>query len=101
MDTLRVLLFREGDAWVSQCLEYDLNGQGSNLREALNSLARVLAAKAVLDQQHGREPLSDTPAAPPEYFEQFEKAWALCEQPELPIAEKARIVQRSELRICA
>lgn len=68
----RVLLFHEGDAWVSQSLDHDLNGQGSSIREAVTSVARVVATRAILDIKANIEPLSRTRPAP-EKFRQMDR----------------------------
>jgi hypothetical protein len=52
---IRVLLAREGDQWVAQCLEYDIGAQARNLDELRERLmvALVLERQESL-RRHGR-----------------------------------------------
>lgn len=83
---LRVVVFQErnGSAWVSQCIEYDLNGQGSSAREAIKSIARVLATQATLDIKDGIDPFSRLDRAESKYEEMFEDSLEL--KKELPVS---------------
>ena len=81
---LRVVVFQEDAAWVSQCIDYDLNGQGSSVQEALNSFARVLAMQATLDTRDGVEIFSRTRQPPVKFSQMFEKSHALRDP--LPVA---------------
>jgi hypothetical protein len=80
-------------------LEYDLNGQGSSLAEALRSLARVFEDTVALDEHFGKEPLSSVGPAPQEFVERFEHSYAMRE---LPLSEMARQLNKhTEARIFA
>jgi hypothetical protein len=92
----RAVIFRENDAWVSQCIEHDLNGQGSTIREAVNSLSRVLITQAQLDELDGVPMLSRTNKPPERYIAMFENSIPLADAPGLP-----KPTQGAELRIHA
>ncbi len=78
-----VLLHRDGDAWVAQCLEKDLAAQGPNPEEAKKRFLRALGAQIAWDLQDKREPLSNLPQAPQRYFEK--SVFAAQFGPELPV----------------
>ena len=70
---LSVLLLREGEAWVAQCLDYDIAAQGKTIAEAKDAFARTFAGQVFVDLNHNVEPLHGFSPAPQEYWEQFEK----------------------------
>ena len=68
---LSILLIHEGDAWVVQCLDYDINAQGETIAEAKKSFERTLRTQVSLDLEAGRDPLSLLEKAPPRYWEMY------------------------------
>ncbi len=56
MPPCRVLVLRLGSALVAQCVDLNLNGQGSTVLEALNSLLQVLVAQ--VDRSQIEKPLA-------------------------------------------
>lgn len=83
--TLRVVIFREGAGWVSQCIDHDLNGQGSNVREAIKSIVRVFATQATLDQRDGVPLFSRTRRAPNQFEGMFEESLELSQLARVPV----------------
>lgn len=41
-DTIRVVAYRDGDAWVAQCLEYDIFAQGADFQSAMRRLTATV-----------------------------------------------------------
>jgi hypothetical protein len=78
-----VLLHRDGNAWVAQCLEKDLAVQGPSVEEAKNRFLRTLSAQIQDDLLDGREPLSGLPQAPASYFDKL--GCMKASGPELPV----------------
>lgn len=72
-EKIRVILFRESDWWVAQCLEFDLAAQGKTWVEAIGELERVINGRIVVCQREGIDPF-DLPKAPQIYEELFKKA---------------------------
>ena len=68
---ISVLLVKEGEGWVAQCLEYDIVGQGGSIREAQDSFIRVVQGQLYIDSQRGREPFQGIEPAPPFYWAYF------------------------------
>ena len=75
------MIFQEGSAWVSQCVDLDLNGQGSNIHEAIRSLTRIFEARAWLNETRGSIQIRP---APFQFGEMFRNA--------LPLKEPTRIL---------
>jgi hypothetical protein len=82
-----VLLVKEGDYWVAQCLDYDIAAQGASIEAAKESFGRVFVAKALRDVRRGRQPLSAMPPAPPSVHERFRHGAALADRMPMPIPE--------------
>lgn len=72
--TLSVLIRKEEDGmWFAQCLEHDIAAQGANLDELRLRIGRTIAGQIAVNLQHGEEPFANIPAAPPEFWEEFNK----------------------------
>ena len=68
---IRVIVFKDGDQWVAQCLEYDIGAQSSDL-DALNErLFVVLKAELRESLEHGGKPFEGIEPAP----KRFEMMW--------------------------
>lgn len=79
---VHVLLKKEGPAWVAQCLEYDIAGQGKTIKDALYQAERALVGHAIICQEGGKA--IDVPAAPQEYWRMFGQAEPLRDSPSDP-----------------
>lgn len=77
-----VLLHRDGDAWVAQCLEYDLAAQGVSPELAKQRFLHALTAQIISDVSDKKEPLSELGQAPQRYFDQLVDKSA---GPDLPV----------------
>ena len=78
-----VLLHKDGDVWVAQCLEKDLAAQGRTEPEAKKRFLAVLGAQIAWDLHDGRAPLSSLRQAPRRYF--VDAVASAQDGPELPI----------------
>lgn len=65
---MTVLLLKEGDQWVAQCLEHDIAAQGKEIDDALTAFAVIWRAQLLEDVNDGREPFSTSGPAPEHYF---------------------------------
>src|SRR5882724_3126883 len=72
--TIRVLLLREGNGWVAQCLEYDIASQGGSIKKAVENFQEVFEGQIALDLQRNREPLAGKKQAPPWYWQALKEA---------------------------
>ena len=71
---LRVLLLREGEWWVAQCLDFDIAAQAANLTEVKAAFFRAFVGQIVVDLERGDQPLTCVKPAPSWYAEQWEQA---------------------------
>jgi len=78
-----VLLHQDGEAWVAQCLEYDLAAQAPSEEEAKKRFVRTLQAQIMDDLRDGLTPLSKLPKAPRRYF--VDSVTYNKDGPELPV----------------
>jgi len=77
---LSILLLREGDVWVAQCLEYDIAAQGKTIADAKDAFARTFSGQVAVDLHHDVEPLHGFSQAPRMYWELFKKGERLADR---------------------
>ena len=58
---LPIIVFREDDVYIAQCIRWDIASQGGSIKKALDSLENVFVEQVVLDMENGKSPLQDTP----------------------------------------
>jgi hypothetical protein len=68
---LSVLLFKEDDWWLAQCLEYDLCSQAKTPEDVLYEFERTLLAQILISIEANEEPLAGIDPAPEEYWKRF------------------------------
>ncbi len=73
VDQIRILLLKEGDHWVGQCLELDIGAQASDLTELTKRLTvAIVAEREEGSRRHGK-PFAGIAAAPPYFHEVWER----------------------------
>jgi len=65
--SVSVLLHKDGDAWVAQCIERDVAAQGRTADEAKQRFLNTLADQILLDMATNKEPLVHLNPAPSRY----------------------------------
>lgn len=88
-----VLLLKERETWVAQCLEHDVAAQGDTIDEALDNFGAVFAGHVVLDLREGREPLVDVPQAPVEYWTRYKQGQKLAKTLPIRLPEPKMITE--------
>jgi hypothetical protein len=73
MNQLNVLMIKDGDSWTAQCLQYDIAGQGSTIKEAQSAFEYALVVEVGYAAQNGRT-LDDLPTAPQCYWKKYAEA---------------------------
>ena len=73
MDRVRVLVLRDGDAWVAQCIEYDIGAQASTVDELTERLSLTLDAEMQHTLEQGGSPFAGIPPAPSHFGDIWEK----------------------------
>lgn len=72
---LSVLLFRECEQWVAQCLEYDIVAQAETIDDVVYEFQRLLVGYVALRLQRNLPPLElDLPPAPGVYWRRYGQA---------------------------
>ena len=61
-EALRVIVLKDGDVYVAQCLEVDISAQGRSEDEAMSRLKAVLHAECEEAAAAGRDVMSIGPA---------------------------------------
>lgn len=72
-DMIRVLAFREGEAWVAQCLEYDISAQGPDFETAMKRLTIVVNAECEYTRTKHGTPFNGLEPAPAEFAAKFDE----------------------------
>ena len=72
-DTLRVVVFKEGDIWIAQALEHDICAQGADLDAVTERLQEAVAAEIGLAIANGEDPLADIQPAPSNFFRMWDE----------------------------
>lgn len=73
-EALRVVAFREGETWVAQCLEYDIQAQGSSFQCATRRLRGAVASEARFTHEKHGTAFHGIDPAPAMYVDLFESA---------------------------
>lgn len=73
-EEIHVLVFRDGDLLIAQCLEYDIAVQAKELIKLQDLLVSEIIEQIKLDIQYGEEPLSTTPKTPQSFWDMLDKS---------------------------
>lgn len=71
--SLRALVFKEGDWWSAQCLEYDIATQAKSYEALLLEIERVITAHFAIAAALGLQPFEHLGPAPDVFFHLCEK----------------------------
>jgi hypothetical protein len=67
LEHLRVIVYRESDLYVAQCLEHDIATQAGDIASLLERLDLTIDAECAISKEDGYAPFAHIPAAP-NYF---------------------------------
>jgi hypothetical protein len=84
MAQIRVLLAKEGDYWVAQCLEYDIGAQARDLTELRQRLMLALEAERRESMQRHGTAFAGIGPAPRDFHERWERRAGPSETTTLP-----------------
>ena len=70
---IRVLVYREMDHLVAQCLEYDIAAQAKEMDDLRDAFARTFLGQIQRQLELGQKPLENVPKAPRAFWRMFEK----------------------------
>ena len=91
---IRIIVFRDGDSWIAQCLEYDICAQASDLDELRSRIAATIEAERDFSRQSGKKPFEGIAPSPKHYFDMWEKRSTFTSGPE-------EVGGKVELALCA
>ena len=69
---IRAIVFKEGEMYVAQCLEYDIATQAPDIEALLDRLDLTIEAEFAACEEDGRLPKNSIGAAPVYYHELWE-----------------------------
>lgn len=72
--TIRTIVFKEGDWWIIQGLEYDFATCTRSLEDVPGELRRWLLVLFAASQQYGIEPFTGYSPAPRKFWKMYETA---------------------------
>ena len=93
--TIRAVVFRDGDAWIAQCLEYDICVQADDTDALLANLNVAIQAECDLSKEKNGSAFAGIDKAPKHFFEM----WGRCSS-RIRSVEDSRNVE-VELALCA
>ena len=69
----RIVVYRDGDTWIAQCLEHDIAAQAHDLRELQHRMSVALEAERQETLTRFGEEFSGIDPAPQEFFDMYEE----------------------------
>lgn len=73
LDSVRAIVFREGDMYVAQCLELDICAQARDVASVLDRLDLTIEAECAMRVEGGKEPFDGICPAPNYFHDLWEK----------------------------
>ena len=70
---IRVLIFKDGDLWIAQCLEYDIAVQAKNLNELKEKFIGTINVHITSSIENNEIPFMNIPKTPDEFWELYHK----------------------------
>lgn len=71
---LRVVVFREGDVWVAQGVDFDIAAHAKDTGSLMRAFERVLVENIMITTHLGRHPLEGIGSAPERFRLMYESA---------------------------
>lgn len=69
---VRAVVFKSGDHWMVQCLEFDVAAQATSVKDVTYQFERAMVAHMVIARENNMEPFTNVPKAPKRYWKMFE-----------------------------
>ena len=96
-EMIRVIIFREGDFWVAQCLEYDIGTQAKDLDELQAQFELTFRVELKESVERNGEAFKGIPPAPPH----FHKMWENRAGDLKPVHERPADLPIYDMALCA
>ena len=85
---VRVLVSKQGDFWIAQCLEYDIGAQARGIRDLLDNFELAFKAELAESFKQTGKPFGDVPPAPRKFHDIWDDDKAKLEK---------QVIERSEI----
>src|ERR1700743_3710305 len=72
-NNIRVVIFKDDDLWVAQCLEYDIDAQARDLKSLEQHLSLTLALEYEESVKVHGAPFAGIEKSPQQYFDMWEE----------------------------
>lgn len=72
---IRVVVFKDGDMFVAQCLEHDICTQAADMKTLRHRMDALLEAERAHARASGKKPFEGIDPAPKHYVEMWETGW--------------------------
>ena len=76
---VRAVVFKDGDWWIAQCLEYDLVSAARTLDDLKGELLAQLEFQVAYSLRSGREPFAGFRQGPARYWKMYEEVQSFAE----------------------
>ena len=73
MKSIRAIIFKDGDQWVGQCLEYDIAAQARDLETVRSRLIMTIEAEAEAGMELNGDPFGGIGRAPKHFYDMWDK----------------------------
>jgi hypothetical protein len=73
-EKIRVVAFKDGDAWVAQCLEYDIGAQGTDLDDVFGRLLIAVQIDRETSVSIHGAPFAGINKAPQYFFDKWDQS---------------------------
>lgn len=71
---IKVVAYQKGNAWIAQCVEYDIYAHSESLPKLSLALERAVLANVCINAELGRKGLDGIPPAPQRFLDMFQGA---------------------------
>ena len=79
-DEFRVVVFKEGDTFIAQCLEYDICAQAGDVKTLRHRMDATIEAERDFARSNGKTLIESIDPAPKHFFDMWDKAWGAAQE---------------------
>jgi hypothetical protein len=91
LEHIRVIVYREGEVYVAQCLEHDIATQGSDITGVLARLELTIDAECAVSKEAGGQAFDNIPAAPNYFHTLWDKRSLTLTHVKMPVGHHYRM----------
>ncbi|MEA2599677.1 MAG: hypothetical protein QOF89_669 [Acidobacteriota bacterium] len=76
---IHAVVFKDGDWFIAQCLEYDIATQAKSISALIDEVEQIIAAHILVADKKDVEPFANLPRAPRRFWQMYKDANARLE----------------------